>query len=365
VRFYVLLALAACSHPDTGASVDAAADSAIDAAPTWPVAMPLSGCSYSFTGAFRIGGTPYLLQVDTGSYSLGVAAIGCTTCTTDGVTRLYAPGSSATDLGSSATFVYDDGGMQWTGEAYRDDVGVDGAAAAMQLYAIASETDFFYRGECGEPDGIVGMQGDAGLPAMLATAGMPDVFAMHECRSKGTLWLGGYDATATTGSAVTAAMPDDFSIGLTDVAIGGSSVGLPASAYGQAIVDSGGPSIFVPQAAYDAITGALQTNQTFISTFGSAGWFAQPNCVAPSLSKLQLDAALPALSLSFGSAVVQLAATDSYLIAVDSGTSTYYCPALDASPTFLDLGNSLIRSQIVVFDRDHRVMSIAPTAPCI
>ncbi|HEY1549621.1 MAG TPA: pepsin-like aspartic protease [Kofleriaceae bacterium] len=327
--------------------------------------MPLTGCSYSFTGAFRIGDAPYELLVDTGSYALGVAGDGCTTCTADGVTRLYAPGSSATDLGSSQTFSYDSGAIQWTGEEYRDAAGIGDATPAMALYAITTETDFFYRGECGAPDGIAGMQGTTGLPAALATAGMPDMFAMHECRSAGTLWLGGYDPSVMTGAPITAAMPGDFSIGLTDVAIGGSSVGLPGSAYGEAIVDSGGPTIFVPQGAYDAITGALQTNATFMSAFGSAGWFEQTNCVAPSLSKVQLDAALPALSLSFGSGAISLAATDSYLMAIESGTATYYCPALTASPTFLDLGNSLIRSHIVVFDRANRVMSIAPTAACI
>jgi hypothetical protein len=369
---FAALALVACSHSDDK-QVDApvATDASVkpDGAPqSWPLALPLHGCSWMFTAAIDIGGSPFQLLVDTGSPGLAVAAAGCTTCMSDGVTTFYQPGATATDLHEPTMGDYDGGNMTWTGEAYNDAVGVGNASTPMMVNAISSEKNFFFENSCTAFDGISGMQGTTSLPAALATTGAPDVFTMHECLGSGTLWLGGYDATAMTGAPVMVDMPNDYSVGLTDVAIGGTSVGLPASTYGQAIVDSGGPTIFLPQAAFNTISTALDANATFTAQFGSASWLAGGNCTQATLTKAQLDAALPPLGLSFGSVSVQLPATDSYLMAIGDGTTaTTYCPALDTSAdvTFTDLGNSLIRSQVVIFDRANRQLGLAPTAPCI
>jgi hypothetical protein len=365
MRAAVFVVVMGCSNQN---SADIAPDAALDA-PAIPgvITVPLEGCSYSFTGTFWVGGTPSALLVDTGSNLLALAATTCATCLADGVLANYTPSSTAVDEEHMFTATYDGGDMSWTGEQYQDTVGVGGTSVAMSLYAITSEQNFFSSGQCGDAEGILGMQGDgaASLPSMFATTGIADEFAMHECRSAGTLWLGGYDPASITAAPAYVAMPDDFDTQLTDIAVGGTSIGLPASTYGEAIVDSGGPNIIVPQAAYDAITAAVASNATFAATFGDATWFGKQACVSnAALSKAQLDTALPTLSVQLGTTTVAMAATDSYLMTVEQAGHTYYCPALDPQPSFLDLGNSLIRSQVVIFDRVHRQLGIAPAPPC-
>jgi hypothetical protein len=363
IRTLAWIALVGCSTHEAAVAPDASPDTA-----DMPgvIAVPLAGCSWSFTGTFSVGGDPFSLTVDTGSSLLAVASTTCAACSTDGVATLYDPSATAVDQKRSFTEKYDGGDMQWTGEEYRDTVAIGGTSTPLTLFAITTEQNFFFPGQCGSPDGILGMQGSSSgsLPATLATAGIADVFAMHECRSTGMLWLGGYDSSAAAGPPEYVAMPNDYTIGLTDIAIGGASIGLPTSTYGQAIVDSGGPAIIVPQSAYSALTTAIAANPTFAAAFGDATWFAKGSCAAPAVTKAQLDAQLPPLGLSFGATSVALAATDSYLMTIEDGATTYYCPALATVPSFLDLGNSLIRSHLVIFDRDHRQLGLAPALPC-
>ena len=357
MRAVVFVFVVGCSHQS--ASTDVPLDAP---APPGLIEVPLEGCSWSFTGTFSIGGTPSALLVDTGSSLLAVASATCTTCLADGVLAHYTPSATAVDDDHMFTATYDGGDMSWTGEEYQDTVAVGGTSVSMSLYAITSEQSFFQPGECGNATGILGMQGDGptSLPSTFATAGITDEFAMHECRSTGTLWLGGYDPASVTAAPTYVAMPDDFTAELTDIAVSGTSIGVPASSYGEAIIDSGGPSIIVPQAAYDAITAAVASSATFTATFGDATWFGKQACVVdPPLSKAQLDAALPTLSVQLDATTVAMAATDSYLMTIDDAGHTYYCPALATQPSFLDLANSLIRSQVVIFDRVHRQLGIA------
>ena len=90
--------------------------------------------------------------------------------------------------------------MSWHGEEYADAVAIGGASARIQLYSITNETQFFAAGTCGQPDGILGMQGigDGSLMTTLAATGMPQVFAILECGTAGMLWLGGFDRGVTT-----------------------------------------------------------------------------------------------------------------------------------------------------------------------
>jgi hypothetical protein len=366
MRALLVVFAVGCSHHSADI---AGTDASLDASSTpGVIAVPLEGCSWSFTGTFLVGGTTSSLLVDTGSSLLAVASATCATCLADGVLAKYTPSATAVDDDQMFTATYDGGDMSWTGEEYQDTVAVGGTTVSMSLYAITSEQNFFSAGECGGAEGILGMQGDGltSLPSTFATAGITDEFAMHECRSAGTLWLGGYDPASITAPPTYVAMPDDFDAQLTDIAVGGTSIGMPASSYGEAIIDSGGPSIIVPQAAYDAITSAVAASSTFATTFGDATWFDKQSCVAdPPLTKAQLDAALPTLSVQLDTTTVAMAATDSYLMTIAQDGHTYFCPALETQPSFLDLGNSLIRSHVVIFDRVHRQLGIATAPPCV
>jgi hypothetical protein len=58
-----------------------------------------------------------------------------------------------------------------------------------------------------------------------------------------------------------------------------------------------------------------------------------------------------------------LPATAGYIQSFPASGGTQYCPALAAS-TFTDLANTLLRAGLVLFDREHARLGVAPTAPC-
>ena len=63
------------------------------------VAIPLTACIPNvYTAGMVIGGSQsFQLLLDTGSTTLGVATVGCTSCTDAGVSNLYQPGPTAVD----------------------------------------------------------------------------------------------------------------------------------------------------------------------------------------------------------------------------------------------------------------------------
>ncbi len=356
--------------------VDAAGDAAPPALGLTHV--PLVGCGYSYTGSFAIGDTAFRLMIDTGSNALAVAGAACSTCTAGGVAApLYVPGASAMDLHEPASATYDAGEIMWQGEAYSDLVATgDLPPLRVGLADIAAQTDFFYAGMCGDPQGILGMSpivpgpgtSPFSYPTALAASGAQDLFAMHYCGASGDLWLDGYDPATALDDIQWADMTGThaYEVALDDVAVDGTSAGVPASAYGLAIVDSGGPNLIVPSAAFTAITTAIAASPAFQSRFGDASWFTGTNtCKVVQETRAQLDAALPKLTVQIGSPPISivLPATAGYIQSFPGSGGTAYCPAIDAS-TFTDLGNTLLRAGLVLFDRAHGRLGVAPTVPC-
>ncbi len=333
MRMLVLVAIAACTPVTPAPIVEEPSPIEPTVAAPPAIAGPRTGCSWDFAGTFTIGGAPFRLSIDTGSGVVAVAGSGCATCTASGVEHVYTPGATATDQHHETTAAYDGGDMRWTGEEYVDVVGVGSAAAQVSLYSITSHQQFFARGGCASSDGILGLSGDgkASWLAALVEAGVPDEFALHKCTNDGMLWLGGYDASATTAPPawVPMAAHSGYRVSIHDVAIGGASVGVPASSYGFAVVDSGGPAMFLPEPAFDAIMRALGDNPTFREQLGDpATWFEHGRCRSIALSRDQLDAALPGLSITLDGATLEMRPSESYLSVVRWRDQTLFCPAL-------------------------------------
>src|SRR3569623_3491413 len=139
VRRAVLLSLvlAACGSddhknntadaPGSNATPDAPADAA--GLGSGGYAIPLTTPDQSFWGPqVTIGSQSFMMDLDTGSTTIGDAAMGCTQCT--GVTPLYAPGTGATDTHQTARTSYADG-SSWSGEIWSDMPGFGHGAPAL------------------------------------------------------------------------------------------------------------------------------------------------------------------------------------------------------------------------------------------
>jgi hypothetical protein len=364
-----------------------------------PIALALSGCYTAHTVPVTIGGSQvFALNVDTGSSTLGVAAQGCTECAEAGVTPLYVPGTGATDLHKTVDALYGGGELGWTGEAYEDTVSIGGLGAPVDFGAMTTQLSYFFPDLCDAPDGgtvpapyqgIVGFAPDMELlPGtneyydQVVHAGLtPDVFAIELCHVGGTMWFGGYDPAATTGPMQYTPMgtSDGYTVGWTSLTVGPTSTGVsvPLPATTQATLDSGGQEIIVPDATFQAIANALDADPGVVAQLGAA-WLSSTaesfvNCVLLDESPAALDALLPSLTLTFGTVKpiqVTLTATQSYLgYSYGSGSQVEYCQTLVDGvalelPDLFYLGQSLMMGNVVVHDRAHGMLGIAPGKPC-
>ncbi|HTR56045.1 MAG TPA: pepsin-like aspartic protease [Kofleriaceae bacterium] len=371
MRVIPIAVLAACSAPPVISAPPAEPRTPELGAPEpAPIAVPLQGCSWSFKGELAIGDRPYLLEIDTGSGVLALAGEACgDACPDSRRDHRYVPGPGAIDEHEPASARYGGGYSGWSGQRFQDDVSVGGASTRLSLFAISDARRFFGM-PCGTADGILGLDGSLTddspfqLVDRLADRGLPRVFALHECVSRGTLWIGGYDRESVTADPIYVAMGAyGNTLDVTGFDVGDAHLDLPPTA---ALVDSGGPSILVPAPMFDRLAHAIAADATFATYFGNASWFTGTRVAKPALSKAELDAQLPRLVVHAGAVTIDMAATDSYLGIFRHGDETSYVSALHSSgnASFVDLGNSVIRSRVVIFDRGTARMGFAPALPC-
>jgi hypothetical protein len=207
---------------------------------------------------------------------------------------------------------------------------------------------------------------------------MPDVFATKLCDyGGGMLWLGGFDATATTAPPqYTPLLQDDayYTVALTSLAIEGTTVPVATSTLTATLVDTGSSLNAFPASVVDAITAALNASAGAQQVWGSDA--GPPNvdlhgkiCYQLSQTKEQLDAMLPPLVLAFGQGAgaitVSMRPSESYLRPYQG----YWCGTLAAQDNSADklagiIGEPLMRSSVFVFDRAQQRLGIAPHDPC-
>ncbi len=381
----------AAAQGDGGLAGDASQDAA-DASPL--VTVTLAACPEGdYAAPVTVGGQPFTLVLDTGSTTLGVASAACSSC--DGVTPVYQPGPTATDQHQTATSQYVTG--SWSGEIYADTVSVAaGATASVDLVAIDQQSSFFQTIQCGQ--GVIGFaQASAALTGttgffdqLVATGVVPDVFGLELCPTGGTLWLGGWDAAAITAPlqyvpfSTSAYAAYYYVVGLASVGVSGVTVPIASGTYTDAIVDTGTNAFIVPTAAYQTITSSLAASPAFTQAFGATGGqqlFGPPpsadagiatsqGCATTNAARDELDATLPALTLTFGGppgVTVTARATQSYLTQAGPSTWCSVLAAVEPGPDFpFDsiVGTPVLKSSVVVFDRVNRRLGFAPHAAC-
>jgi hypothetical protein len=354
--------------------------------------VPLTACTQlAYTAPVSIGTQTFPLFLDTGSTTLGVAGAGCTTCN---VTPLYMPGSTATDTNMTASQQFEIG--SWSGEIYQDSVGLaSGPSVPMRFVSITSQKGFFRSsiscGASGTFDGVIGFaRAPEALPdtdpffdQLVTATGIPNVFATELCDNGGTLWLGGFDPAATTAppqyTPVTTDIVGDYydSVDLETLSVGGTSVTvtIPGGGYADTVLDTGTSAIVLQPSAVLALAGAIAGTPGFQQVFGGDGGTSFLTnglaCANIPQTKAEIDAVLPPLTLTFGTGAaaitVQALATESYLYPY---AGLGWCAAFDAfepstdAPFAAILGSPILRSNVIVFDRDSSQVGFAPHAPC-
>lgn len=392
--------LAACSTASVSPSaMPIEADAATEAvalpdggSEAGPKAIALGGCGVGPTVKVTLGGTQsFTMLIDTGSATTGVASASCDGCKQAGLAPLYRPEAGAMDRHRTASATYASvPPVGWSGEVYGETLAMKASevpGARVDLVSIDAETGFFDNEYCGENayQGILGLgrsavalPGTSGYLDDLAHAGSPDVFAFRLCPSGGQMWLGGFDSKLTPAYTPMTSDKSFYTVILSDLKIDETSLGLPPTAYGRAFVDTGGSALWLPHDAFGAATGAIGKSAKFAELFGAAASFFRVDndlCTPVTASKAELDAALPPLTLVFGSGgadgavSVPSPATESYLHAVDDGFGTVcYRPALfemsgRGKLPPVELGASILQGKLVVVDRANARIGFA-SAPC-
>jgi len=258
--------------------------------------------------------------------------------------------------------------------------------ARVNLVAITQQSQFLV-GRCGvegTPEGVLGFATSAietpgtngFFDEVVAEGKVPDVFATRLCSAGGTLWLGGYDPAFTTAPAVyTPMVPPGgwYTVDLASIAVLGTTIPVPTGSYTATMLDTGSSGSSLAPATCSALTSAIAASPAFSGIFGTAAssFFSGTDCVTLKQTKAQLDAALPPLTLTFGSSpavTANAAATESYLLTYGNGQ---WCPAIVSRAPDSDfagiaaiLGAPMLVSNVVIFDRANKRVGFAPHTAC-
>ena len=332
------------------------------------------------------------------------------------MTPLYTPGS--TSMNENQTITEEFGSGSLSGNVYQDSVAFTALptqSVPVKFASITSQTSFFQGITFASKTqtGVIGF--DLALAAqpcgtttqpVTCTNGFFDQFtstystvanefALQLCDTSGTLWLGGYDSAATTGAPqytsflTTGLDAYYYSVDFESITVAGvtTPVAVASGQFTDSVLDSGTSVLLLGQTAFTNLTTAIASSSQFEQVVGAdaggANWF-QPvqdpsdptqssvNCLSG--TKADIDAALPALTFTFGSnpaITVQAAPTESYLAYTSQAGQTGYCVAIagvaqgaDTFPLAAIIGAPALKSSVVVFDRAHNQAGFAPHAAC-
>jgi hypothetical protein len=373
-------------------------DSAPDGppAPKGVVEVPLTSLDeLAYTAPIHVGDQTFQVICDTGSTTLGLASSACGAgC---GVTPEYTPGATARSDGKMASSGFGGGSNStgWAGDIYTDWVTL-GSAADVQvaLVAIDSQSRFFDNvlgsggGTAGtEFQGLVGLGPTANLIAgttsYLATAfaaGEPGELAFQLCPDRGTMWIGGFDASAAVAPpSFTPMVPTydgpieyEYSIRIDQLAVGsGASLG-SNSDFGTTILDTGNSISFLPTAQFAALAAAIEASAGFQQIFTTQSLTdpATSGCLTTTQTGDAIDATLPPLHIAFPDAAgvdstFDVPATRSYLIANNGEWCFAFADsAPEGIPSHSLIGAPLLNAFVTIFDVANNQVGFALEAGC-
>ncbi len=355
------------------------------------VTVPLTGCPFiGYSAPVTIGGQSFQMIVDTGSTDTAVALSSCSSC---GVSPEYSGGGSCS---GSASDQYGSG-ASWSAEICSAlvTVGTEMPDVNIDFAGITSQSEFFPNVDCAGAavipslsEGILGLgpidlntfgtNADDAYFNELVQQGITDTLAVLLCSADGELWFGGYDPSYASGSPQYTPMSQSsyWAVSLTSVGLGTQSLG---GADDNSVVDTGTWGFYMPTAAYSSLVANLSANGGATSTFGAgtlgSSFFVAPSpCVLPlgGQTPAQIDAALPALTLTFpgatgGSFTLSFKATQSYLVPMTDNGKTYYCAGVADNSQLggqTIIGDSLLRANITVLDEGNTRVGFAPQTYC-
>jgi hypothetical protein len=387
----VFIALAGCGTTDHhNATVDAGPDAqAVDAAPdantsgvyAIPLATPTGMDQGSFyTATLSASGASFVLDLDTGSTVTGIAGSTCTTCT--GLSPLYMPGTGATATGQTDSASYADG-SGWSGNIYTDAVGLGHGTTdiGLDFVSITSQTMFFSGNEY---QGIFGMGPNALLDPgttayfdKLVATGAHAVMAFELCPADGTMWLGGYDATHLasplqyTPILASGVNKDFYSVNMTAMAIGATSLGVTSVQLDNPIVDTGTSLFYIPTTAETALLKQINANASFKTLFpGQTLSDSGTGCItAPATTTgAMVDAMLPPLKMTFaaaGGGTFTLSSPPMASYLYDAGGGQFCLGVFGGGDKGqATMGDAFMRGYVTVIDLVNKQVGFAPTSHC-
>lgn len=335
-----------------------------------------------YTASFTASGATFQLDLDSGSTTTGLAASSCNSC--NGLSPLYQPSTGATDEHQTASTAYADG-SRWSGEIFDDmvNLGAGSPDVPVKFVSITSQKNFFFGNEY---QGILGLGPDALLETgttsyydAIVAAGLTSTMAYELCPTGGTMWLGGFDASHAQGAPqytpmLTSGVNQDFyAVDMTDIAIGGTSLGVAAATYDDPIVDTGTSLFYIPDAAETALLAAVNASTGFKALFPNQTLSENGNngCVtaASGTTDAMVDAMLPDMSISFAQPsgtpiTISAKASVSYLMNSGGGM---YCLVVNSGGNNGDatMGDTILRAFVTVVDVGHGTVGFAPQAHCV
>lgn len=354
---------------------------------TWPTpyaTIPLTSPDGSFWGPMvTLSGQKFMMDLDTGSTTIGVAGSSCTTCTN--ISPKYAPGSGAMDEMKTASTQYADG-SGWSGEIFNDAINLGGNTpdVKLNLASMTKQTQFFFDNSY---QGILGMGAKVNAEPntdsyfeLGVASGLNPIMAFEICDAgTGTMWLGGYDATKASGTmqytpllAITGNQPF-YAIDITGMKIGDTTVGTGAATFEKPVVDTGTTFFYVPTAVDKAIIAAINNNANFKVLFGATAKVKDYGCVKPvagtTVTSDTIDSMLPAYSMSMpgmnGGADINLSLKASQSYFYDGGTDGWcYAIADGGTQDATTMGDTIMRAFITVIDETNHQVGWATDAGC-
>ncbi|EME27790.1 aspartyl protease [Galdieria sulphuraria] len=360
----------------------------------------------------KIGGTPFRVQVDTGSSTLAVPMEGCVSCRKTsskysshlqskssivgcndplcssnicealGCSECSSSGACCANKMPQACgfFLRYGDGSGAEGALLVDQVQVGNASFVAHFGGILEDTTNF---EQSSVDGILGM----GYPALGCTPSCieplidsmfrqskieQNMFSLCISVRGGHLVLGGYDSNMAASNITFVPMILSSPPTFYAVSLGGSirvdNEELSLDGFDKGIVDSGTTLLVISEQAFIQLKNYLQTHYCQVPGLCDYqhSWFDSASCVILEESHLQH---LPTLTIHVANRVDLILTPYDYMLQVQRNGFSLYClgiqslPSKDGSP-FVILGNTVMTKYLTIFDRRNHRIGFALAGDC-